>query len=121
RIERLRAGHVTLQLPQRPNPVLIPGRVAVYVDGRRRVAVDRERRLATRKQRGEVRVDLADLVRRARRHDVEIAVRVSPVAVVRDAAGEVVVLVCGDDEQRVVLVDPVLLQTLEEGPESVVV
>ena len=44
-----------------------------------------------------------------------------PDAVVRDAAGEVVVLVGGDHEQRVGLVDPIVLQPVEEGTEGVVV
>ena len=120
RIERLRGSGVTLELSQGR---IGGSRIAVDVDRRSRVAVDRERRLRGRRreQRAQVRVDLADLVRRARRRRIEVAVRVAPIAVVRDAAGEVVVLVGGDDEQRVLLVDPVLLQPVEEGRERVVV
>ena len=119
RIRRRRRADVLLELAQ--------GRVRALglpVDVERRCVVDsgRERGLACRQQRTEVRVDLADLVRRARRDrrdrrclHVVCAVRRDAVRVgVTCAAGEVVALVDGDDEERIALVDAVGLQTIEE-------
>ena len=80
-----------------------------------------EVRLTRGQEPGEVRVDLADLVCRADLARVDVAVGVAPGSVARVAAGEVVVLVGRDDEERVALVDAVTPQPLEERCERVVV
>ena len=118
RVDRLRRGDVTLELAERR---VRARRVAVHVDRRRRVVVHGEVRLAARDQREQVRVHLSDLVRGTLLARVDVAERVAPRAVARVAAGEVVVLVGREHEQRVLLRDPVTLQAREEGRERLVV
>src|SRR5207244_11923432 len=88
--------------------------------------MEREGRTACWQFRRDVQVHLADLVRGAsrRRCPRAICVRVRERAIrLRDAgaAGIVVTLVSGDNEERVALIDPVVGETIEEGGNGVVV
>src|SRR5207244_11242539 len=88
--------------------------------------MEREGRTACWQFRRDVQVHLADLVRGAsrRRGPRAICVRVRERAIrLRDAgaAGIVVTLVSGDNEERVALIDTVVGETLEEGGKGVVV
>src|SRR2546428_1696434 len=88
--------------------------------------MEREGRTACSQLRRDVQVHLADLVRGAsrRRGPRAICVRVRERAIrLRDAgaAGIVVSLVSGDNEEGVALVDAVIGETLEEGGKGVVV
>src|SRR6476619_4698513 len=84
-----------------------------------------EGRAARRRERLQVRRDLADLVRRARgdgRRARRMRVRERAVGLrCPDTACEVITLVDRDDEERVALVDAVARQTLEERRERRVV
>ena len=108
---------------------MLPGRgVPVQVEGRRVVGVHREVRAAG--ERLQVRVDLSDLVRRAREHADRVGravrMRVRQRAGMgrigrADPTGEVIALVDGDHEQRVRPVDPVRCEIREEVLERGVV